>query len=49
VKPKGAGSDPPRSFRPPPELWEATKKRADERGETVTDVLVRAMKRYVRQ
>lgn len=39
---------PPRSVRVSNELWQAAKERADEKGETVTDVLVRALKRYVR-
>ena len=40
--------NPARSVRVPDELWHAAKVRADENGETVTDVLVRALKRYVR-
>jgi hypothetical protein len=46
MKPKG--TTPPKSFRPPPELWEAFKQRCDERGETMSEVLIRAMKRYLR-
>lgn len=40
--------NPARSVRVPDPLWEAAKVRAAERGETVTDVLVRALRRYVR-
>lgn len=40
--------NPARGVRVPDELWEAAKERAAERGETVTDVIVRALKRYVR-
>ena len=32
----------------PDDLWEAAKQRAGERGETVTDVVLRALARYVR-
>jgi hypothetical protein len=39
---------PIRTLRVPDELWEAAQARAKERGETVTDVLIRALKRYVR-
>jgi hypothetical protein len=38
---------PPRSVRIGVALWEAAKTRAAERGETVTDVLVRALREYV--
>lgn len=37
-----------RSVGVPDELWEAVKARAAERGETVTDVILRALRRYVR-
>lgn len=40
--------NPPRSFRIPGDLYRQVKARAAERGETVTDVIIRAMKRYVR-
>lgn len=40
--------NPARSVRVPDDLWNAAKTRAEERGETVTDVLIRALKRYVR-
>ena len=39
---------PPRSVRVDPDLWAAAKARAAERGESVTDVIVRALRRYVR-
>jgi hypothetical protein len=40
--------EPPRSVRVPDPLWAAAKDRAAERGETVSDVILRALKRYVR-
>jgi hypothetical protein len=40
---------PPRSVRVPDALWLAAKAKAVERGETVTDVLTRALERYVKQ
>lgn len=39
---------PARSVRVPEDLWQAALARSQERGETVTDVIVRALKRYVR-
>jgi predicted HicB family RNase H-like nuclease len=39
---------PRRSVRVSEELWTAAQVKAAERGETVTDVIVRALKRYVR-
>jgi macrodomain Ter protein organizer (MatP/YcbG family) len=39
---------PPRSVRVEEELWRAAQARAAERGETVTDAIVRALRRYVR-
>ena len=39
---------PPRSFRPPPELWDQAKTTAAANGETVTDVLNRALEDYVK-
>jgi hypothetical protein len=38
---------PPRSVRIPDALWAAATARAAEKGETVTDVLRRALERYV--
>lgn len=40
---------PARSVRVPDALWLAAKQKADERGETVTDAIVRALKSYVRR
>jgi predicted HicB family RNase H-like nuclease len=40
---------PKHGVRVPDELWEAAKKAASDQGETVTDVIVRALKRYVRE
>lgn len=40
---------PPRSVRVPAELWDAAKTKAETRGETVTDVIVRALERYVKR
>ncbi len=38
-----------RGVRVPDELWDAAKAKAAERGETVTDVIVRALERYVKR
>jgi hypothetical protein len=40
---------PARSVRVGVDLWQAAKAKAEERGETVTDVIVRALERYVRR
>jgi len=40
---------PVRTFRPPPALWEAAKITAAANDETVTDVLNRALAKYVRR
>lgn len=40
--------NPARSFRCEDELWNAAKAEAERRGETVTDVLIRALRRYTR-
>ena len=40
---------PHRSVRVPDELWEAAKRAAADNGETLTDVILRALKRYVRE
>jgi hypothetical protein len=37
-----------RGVRVPDDLWQAAQARAKERGETVTDVILRALRRYVR-
>ena len=39
---------PIRTFRIPDDLWLAAQERADERGESVTAVVIRALQRYVR-
>lgn len=39
---------PTRSIRIPDELWDAAKRVASDRGETITDVVIRALQRYVR-
>lgn len=39
---------PRRTVRVPDELWEAAKRKAADEGETITDVVVRALTRYVR-
>lgn len=39
---------PPRSVRVPEDLWQAAHARAQQRGETVTDAILRALRRYVR-
>ena len=39
--------DPVRTVRVPEELWRAAQARAAERGESVSAVLLRALKRYV--
>ena len=39
---------PHRTVRVPDELWEAVKRAAADQGETVTDVILRALRRYVR-
>lgn len=39
---------PQRTVRVPDDLWAAAKRKAAGRGESVTDVIIRALKRYVR-
>jgi predicted HicB family RNase H-like nuclease len=39
---------PKHGVRVPDDLWQAVKRAAADQGETVTDVIVRALKRYVR-
>lgn len=39
---------PKRGVRVPDDLWQAVKEKARDRGETVTDVIIRALKRYLR-
>lgn len=38
----------PRSIRVPDDVWNAAKDEAARRGETVTDAIVRALRRYTR-
>lgn len=40
---------PNRTMRIPDEVWQEAQRIAADRGETVTDVVVRALRRYVRQ
>lgn len=40
---------PPRSIRIGEELWQEAKQRATERGETVTDAIMRALREYVKR
>lgn len=40
--------NPARGVRVPDDLWQAAKERAVERGETVTDAIIRALRRYTR-
>lgn len=40
---------PRRTVRVDDELWQAAKRAASDHGETVTDVIIRALKRYVRE
>ncbi|ROR97814.1 hypothetical protein EDD28_2423 [Salana multivorans] len=37
---------PPRSIRVPDEVWDAAKAEAERRGETVTDAVLRFLRRY---
>lgn len=39
---------PNRTVRIPDDIWEAAKEKAADEGETVTDVIIRALQRYVR-
>lgn len=40
---------PIRTVRVPDELWQAALRAASDNGETVTDVILRALRRYVRE
>lgn len=40
---------PPRSIRVPDAVWQAAKDEAERRGETVTDAVVRFLRRYGRR
>ena len=46
--PDRSAETPIRSVRVPDELWDAVKRIAADRGETVTDVILRALEVYVR-
>ena len=39
---------PPRSIRVPNDVWDAAKRVAERRGETVTDAVLRFLRRYGR-
>jgi hypothetical protein len=39
---------PPRSIRVPDDVWEAAKTEAERRGETVTDAILRFLRRYAK-
>ena len=40
---------PVHSVRIPDEIWDAAKRKAADHGETITDVILRLLKRYVRE
>lgn len=40
---------PARSYKPPPELYERVKRKAAANGETVTEILIRALEAYDRE
>ena len=48
MTPARPGHTPPRSVRVEEALWRAAQNKAAERGETITDVVVRALRDYVR-
>jgi hypothetical protein len=41
-------STPKHGIRVPDELWQAVKRKAHDRGETITEVIIRALQRYLR-
>ena len=43
------GPTPLRSVRVPDDVWQAAKAEAERRGETVTDAVVRSLRRYGRR
>lgn len=47
--PDRPGHTPRRTIRVPDELWEAAKEKADSQGRTISEVIVRALERYVRR
>jgi predicted HicB family RNase H-like nuclease len=48
VPPPNKPKTPTHSVRVPQELWDAVRAKAKRQGETVTDVIIRALKRYLR-
>lgn len=44
----GKWRTPKHGVRVPDELWQAVKVKAKDRGETITDVILRALERYLR-
>jgi predicted DNA binding CopG/RHH family protein len=46
--PPNQPATPNRTIRVSDELWDAVKRKAADRGETVTDVILRALRRYLR-
>jgi hypothetical protein len=40
---------PPKSWRPPPELYERVKRKGAERGDSITAILTRALEDYDRK
>lgn len=49
MTPANPSHTPPRSIRVEEALWQAAKETAERRGETVTDVITEALRRYVRR
>lgn len=49
LSPGNPNHTPLKSFRIPAALYEAAQAKAEERGETVTDVVRRALERYVKR
>ena len=47
--PPNQPATPNRTIRVPDEVWEAARRVAQDRGETLTAVIVRALVRYVRE
>lgn len=39
---------PKHGVRVPDDLWQAVKRKAHDQGETITDVVIRALQRYLR-
>jgi predicted HicB family RNase H-like nuclease len=48
VPPPNKPKTPTHSVRVPQDLWDAVRAKAKRQGETVTDVIIRALKRYLR-